>query len=248
MAIFGNFSDMPLPEVLSLLGRGSGQFVIVNHPSGSPIELHIHNGIMMAMHVAGRMLDDVLAVRGHILTLIKVPEGEFEFRKAPLEELDQQIQVPLDQLFLSCLSSLDEIEAYQEHFPNAYTFFELVENKETVWLDGELEDFVERNREGLSIGISSHLISQQTQMNLDQVRLYFFKLRSAGVLKPVRKAEAVKRHPSAQVIRPANIGSDQASQGGPIHGQDLTQVQVAGKSNGNFLKKVTNFLQSCFRQ
>lgn len=248
MAIFGNFSDMPLPEVLSVVGRGSGQFVIMNHPSGSPIELHIHNGIMMAMHVAGRMLDDVLAVRGHILTLIKVPEGDFEFRKAPLEELDQQIKVPLDQLFLSCLSSLDEIEAYQEHFPNAYTFFELAEDKETVWLDGELEEFVERNREGLSIGISSHLISQQTRMNLDQVRLYFFKLRSAGVLKPVRKAESAKRPQNAQVIRPTNIGSEQPVHDAPINGQDLTQVQVARKSNTGFLKKVTSFLQSCFRQ
>jgi len=248
MAIFGNFSDMPLPEVLSVVGRGSGQFVIVNHPSGSPIELHIHNGIMMAMQVAGRMLDDVLAVRGHILTLIKVPEGEFEFRKAPLEELQQQIQVPLDQLFLSCLSSLDEIEAYQEHFPNAYTFFELADRKETVWLDGELEEFVERNRKGLSIGISSHLISQQTQMNLDQVRLYFFKLRSAGVLRPVRKAASVRNQANSQVIRPSNIGSEPAAANGSVQGQDLTQVQVAQKSNAGFLRKVTNFLQNCFRQ
>jgi len=244
MALFGNFEDMPLPEILSVAGRQCGKFQIRQHPSVSAVDLHLQEGFLLAVEANGEELQDDAAVQGVVVALLKESKGEFEFTKTETSELKRLYQIQLDQLFLTCFSMIDEIEAYAEHFPNRYTYFKYAQFADDASTDSSLRLFCEENHQELFRGVNADTIARMRGIDLEFVQLQIFKLRSAGILRPLRGWEtrqaAQSREESRQVLSPVATGGGM--------GWDLSGVQLGNPAaKPGLINRITNFLHACWK-
>lgn len=185
MAIFGNLSEMPLPDVLSMIGRSTGRFTIWNTPNEHYYELHIDEGALSALLINHDPIEDVFPLRDRVAELLNLTAGEFEFEDLDGSRLLSHHDLPLEGLLLSGLTAMDEVAAHRAQFPNPQTVFRTRNGKEP-WLSGDLQDFWECGGLLLGQGASAEKIAQQTSASIDRVLLCLYKLRMAGVIAPVR--------------------------------------------------------------
>jgi len=195
MAIFGNFSDIPLPDVLSMMGQSAGRFSIWNHPSNHFYRLYLNNSSLRKMEIDGVVITEILEVRSHMIDLMSSQEGEFEFVKNT-ETVDGPLSLPLEQVLLSGLTAVDEIAAFSEVLPSEDTFFKF-SGRTDIFLDETLGIFWEQCGYYLLNGASSRVLKAQTAYGIDEIRLYLYKLRSLGLIVPSRRYE-VAPEPAAE--------------------------------------------------
>jgi len=229
-----------MPEILSVAGRQTGRFIIQNHPAGGPVELHLHDNHLLSMWVQEVLLTDVLAVQGWMIALLKKTAGDFEFTKTGHSDLVENYQIPLDQLFLSSLSAIDEITAFQDHLPNRFTYFKLARDPNEVALDMEESAFIQGNQVDLTRGTNADTIRLNSGMDLEQVLLMLFKLRSAGLLRPMRAVKDTL--PAQRQVTPSQSEPHTAETG-----WDLSGVRVAGASKMGILQRFGEFLSACMK-
>lgn len=190
MAIFGYLTDMPLPDVLSMVGRSSGRFTVWNCPNGKNYELHLSQGLLCAMLVDSTPVEDVFQIRNRMVELMNMRTGEFEFQKQSASGLLSNFSISIDTLLLSSLAALDEMEAYRSFFASSRTVFTIVPTRE-AWLEGDLLEFWETCYPLLENGASAETIAQATNIYLDNILLALYKLRTAGLIAPVRAFQTI---------------------------------------------------------
>lgn len=185
MAIFGNVTDMPLPDVLTMVGRSTGRFIVSQTSCGHAYELHLDRGMLIALIVDQEPIGDIFQVHNRMVELMNLHAGDFEFEKQEVSSLMLQFNLSIEMLLLSSLAALDELEAYRSRLPNNQTIFQILPSKE-AWLEGDLLEFWECSYNLLAEGTSAEKIAERTSLFIDHVLLCLYKLRTAGIIAPVR--------------------------------------------------------------
>lgn len=184
MAIFGALVELPLAEVLTMLGRRSGKLKIWDLPKGR-LEMHLSEAHLKAMVLNGQPLVEIFDVRETITSLMQSKEGEFEFERLAPEQLLRLLDIPLERLMVTTMDEDNEIETYRNRFAHPSTRFRSV-NSIDIWIYDDLYEFWQRSADFLAKGSSAEELSKMLDFPLEHVQLKLYKLRSLGKVSPVR--------------------------------------------------------------
>ncbi|MBB6099168.1 hypothetical protein HNR42_002604 [Deinobacterium chartae] len=186
MAIFGNLNDLPLPEVLAMLGRRSGRLEVWQVAGRHRFELHLEQDTLTALVLDGQPLTDTLHVRHHFLDLAAAEIGVFEFNRS--EALRRDVCLPVQNLLLSTTAVIDELDHYRAQLGSPDTRYAL---RGTLLPLGDplLDDFARASAPLLERGASAREVAGQLLLSVDQVQLDLYKLRTLGRVIPLRSTQ-----------------------------------------------------------
>jgi len=187
LAIYGSLSDLPAPEILTMLANRTG---VLRVEAAVPsrwrrYELHLDRDFLTALYVDERALNDVMLVRDAFRTLVDLQEGSFAFENAAASQLGAAMRLPVKQLVLSTATAIDELAQYRSRFPHPDIVFQL-RQPVAEHLPGDLELFYLRAEAHLMRGCSAAELAGILYLSVEEVQLQFYKLRAAGRLVPVR--------------------------------------------------------------
>jgi len=196
LAIFGDFQDMPLVDLLSMLGRRSGLLDVwdVGEKRNRYI-LALDRGNILWMKDEGGYLDPLKA-RSTILELASARRGAFEFTPVEPPKGSPLLNWPIERVLLSVTTIHDELASYNSLLPDPKTRFQAAALE--VWLEEPLYSFWERAKPLLQTGASAEDLASRLRLPLDEVRYYLHKLRLAGKVAPVRAYEETRKDEEKQ--------------------------------------------------
>ena len=196
MAIFGDFQDMPLVDLLSMLGRRSGLLDVwdVGGKRNRYI-LALDRGNLLWMKDEGGYLDPLKA-RSALLELASAGRGAFEFTPIEPPKGSPLLNWPIERVLLSVTTIHDELASYNSLLPDPKTRFQVAALE--VWLEEPLYSFWERAKPLLQAGASAEDLASRLRLPLDEVRYYLHKLRLVGKVAPVRAYEETRKDEEKQ--------------------------------------------------
>lgn len=220
MAIFGTLEEMPAAEVFSAVRRLTGTLNVRGARLGS-IEVHLHAGLVVGFARDGEPAIDALGLRGAVLGLLALREGDFEFRRRSLEHMGEAacLSVPLTQLVVNALGDAAAGEACRDALPSPKTVFAWLEAPR-VWLDDDLQRFCE-NAEPLLRAGGSNIgeLAATAGISVGEACLQIYRLRLAGVTSAIREREVTK-------LRPGRASPPARSAPEPGADADLRHVRI----------------------
>ena len=196
MAIFGDLQDMPLVDLLSMLGRRSGLLDVwdVGGKRNRYI-LALDRGNLLWVKDEGGYLDPLKA-RSALLELASAGRGAFEFTPVEPPKGSPLLNWPIERVLLSVTTIHDELASYNSLLPDPKTRFQAAALE--VWLEEPLYSFWERAKPLLQAGASAEDLASRLRLPLDEVRYYLHKLRLAGKVAPVRAYEETRKDEERQ--------------------------------------------------
>jgi hypothetical protein len=196
LAIFGDFQDMPLVDLLSMLGRRSGLLDVwdVGGKRNRYI-LALDRGNLLWVKDEGGYLDPLKA-RSTLLELASAGRGAFEFTPVEPPKGSPLLNWPIERVLLSVTTIHDELASYNSLLPDPKTRFQVAALE--VWLEEPLYSFWERAKPLLQTGASAEDLASRLRLPLDEVRYYLHKLRLAGKVAPVRAYEETRKDEEKQ--------------------------------------------------
>ena len=196
MAIFGDLQDMPLVDLLSMLGRRSGLLDVwdVGGKRNRYI-LALDRGNLLWMKDEGGYLDPLKA-RSTLLELASAGRGAFEFTPVEPPKGSPLLNWPIERVLLSVTTIHDELASSKSLLPDPRTRFQVAALE--VWLEEPLYSFWERAKPLLQAGASAEDLASQLRLPLDEVRYYLHKLRLVGKVAPVRAYEETRKDEEKQ--------------------------------------------------
>ncbi len=196
MAIFGDLQDMPLVDLLSMLGRRSGLLDVwdVGGKRNRYI-LALDRGNLLWMKDEGGYLDPLKA-RSTLLELASAGRGAFEFTPVEPPKGSPLLNWPIERVLLSVTTIHDELASYKSLLPDPKTRFQVAVLE--VWLEEPLYSFWERAKPLLQTGASAEDLASRLRLPLDEVRYYLHKLRLVGKVAPVRAYEETRKDEERQ--------------------------------------------------
>lgn len=184
--IFGNFRDIQMPDILALVGRQRGQFVIRGHPGIERADLFFCDGYLVALCARGAWVGEVLQVRDCLVELMLCQEGEFSFERGEEPSCGVLYSLHVDHLLLASMAAVDEINSFHADLPNEQTYFRVIQ-QDVGWLDPDLAGFWEAASTALRAGTNGISLAAALGISVDRVRLYLYKLRVAGWIVPMHR-------------------------------------------------------------
>jgi hypothetical protein len=196
LAIFGDLQDMPLVDLLSMLGRRSGLLDVwdVGGKRNRYI-LALDRGNLLWMKDEGGYLDPLKA-RSTLLELASAGRGAFEFTPVEPPKGSPLLNWPIERVLLSVTTIHDELASYNSLLPDPKTRFQVAALE--VWLEEPLYSFWERAKPLLQAGASAEDLASRLRLPLDEVRYYLHKLRLAGKVAPVRAYKETRKDEEKQ--------------------------------------------------
>jgi hypothetical protein len=196
LAIFGDFQDMPLVDLLSMLGRRSGLLDVWDvEGKRNRYILALDRGNLLWMKDEGGYLDPLKA-RSALLELASAGRGAFEFTPVEPPKGSPLLNWPIERVLLSVTTVHDEIASYNSLLPDPKTRFQVAALE--VWLEEPLYSFWERAKPLLQTGASAEDLASRLRLPLDEVRYYLHKLRLVGKVAPVRAYEETRKDEEKQ--------------------------------------------------
>ena len=185
MAIFGNLQDLPLPDLLPMLGRRSGVLELWNLEGGRSASLWLDVGQLKGMWLGGKSLESSQA-RVLIIELMNSKHGSFEFMLGqPIMVCQHPLSWSVEKLLLANSPAAEGVG--QTQLPDPDTRFQAVALD--IWLDEPLFSFWQKAKPMLAVGASSAQISRQVGIELQTVQQNLHRLRLSGRVSPVRAHE-----------------------------------------------------------
>jgi len=196
LAIFGDLQDMPLVDLLSMLGRRSGLLDVwdVGGKRNRYI-LALDRGNLLWVKDEGGYLDPLKA-RSTLLELASAGRGAFEFTPVEPPKGSPLLNWPIERVLLSVTTIHDELASYNSLLPDPKTRFQVAALE--VWLEEPLYSFWERAKPLLQAGASAEDLASRLRLPLDEVRYYLHKLRLVGKVAPVRAYEETRKDEEKQ--------------------------------------------------
>jgi hypothetical protein len=196
LAIFGDFQDMPLLDLLSMLGGRSGLLDVWDvEGKRNRYILALDRGNLLWMKDEGGYLDPLKA-RSALLELASAGRGAFEFTPVEPPKGSPLLNWPIERVLLSVTTIHDELASYNSLLPDPKTRFQVAALE--VWLEEPLYSFWERAKPLLQTGASAEDLASRLRLPLDEVRYYLHKLRLAGKVAPVRAYEETRKDEEKQ--------------------------------------------------
>ncbi len=190
--LLGSFNDIPLCDVLSIIGNRVGVLTLNNLPSGREVQLHVSGGNLTAFYDNACPLRDGAWIRGALATLFRLEKGDFQFLAAPEGMPEIHVGLSIFPLLLDACGEAEQAHEFREYFPSPDTLFMIV-NADAENLDSEMSGVLGTFRY-LNGGVASPAeVATIVGVSLDQILWCFHKLRAAHLIRPVRPASAAPR-------------------------------------------------------
>ena len=188
MAIFGTLEEMPLPEILTMLGSRTGKLHLSQLPRKQSYDLYLDKTHLKAFHNNGKALVTDLLVREAMLKISSCEQGTFDFERLSPDKLKQNLNIPITKLLLQIATAIDEIRVHRNHFADSRIKFKSVDSVD-IGFDNTLYDFWQSSISLLKKGASAKEIAQCLSLDIELVQYNLYKLRSLGKVFPVRAFE-----------------------------------------------------------
>lgn len=183
--LFGELSDFPFPELISMLGRRTGRLLVEDLDAGQRYVVHVHNGHLRSMSGPHEPLRTEEDVRRHITTLVSATRGNFSFTTVPQALIPQQHNLNLAQLMQTATAEVDELRRYRSQLPHPDTCFELTDAP-AGHVPEDLTAFLAQASGHLAQGASAADLVRDLHLPLEDVQLRLLRLRHADVIAPRR--------------------------------------------------------------
>lgn len=171
-------------DVISLIGKSSGILTVARFDSSHLYSIGIKDGQIIRTAFNNQDIYDAQQASSFISELIRVNDGEFEYKRGPQSVGNYHID--FDRLLSSALTMSDEIEQLRPHFAEPETRFIL--RRTPTRLDADLAEFLAAATPYLQAGTSANDLYNQLGLYLEQIQLRLYKLRLAGAIEPARAA------------------------------------------------------------
>lgn len=185
MGIKGSFREIKFAEVLKIIDDQTGRLWIYNLNANSYDEWTFHQKAARSVRAGGRSLTARDEIFQAALRLGEDNSSSYIFYPLSFESLTSEISVPLSDIIVAALNNSFQTDDYEAHLPHRDTRFALIKNA-PLNLVGELKDFWNLYSQHLSDGFTAAVIAGQCGLQIDEVRLVFYKLRVAGIIQPLR--------------------------------------------------------------
>ena len=205
MAIFGNLTEFPFLEVISMLQSRTGVLRFSNLRPYESVELQLQTGQLRGLTVDGVPIFDVGMARSYLLEISEKRVGDFEFRKT--SDLTTR-QSPLSIVVKDALLRSDVARSPipDMHLPDPQTRFAPAA-ADTAQMSDDLKRFWVSAHSLLLNGSSAEQIARALRLELRAVQVMLYQLRTIGAIRPARRIE------ETMPIKPPAVTS--ASQSAP---------------------------------
>lgn len=185
MAIFGGLSEISLPDVMSLIGKSTGSLVIEQkyEERTDRFELYLDARMITRMSINHGEIQSMAQARSFIIELVRSSWGDFRFYRGTSGTAN--FSIPVNEILLSSLSMVEEMEACRRHFPEPHTIFTVAKN-EAGYLDAETRAFWLLAEPHFKRGASAQDLFDHLGFYLDQILFRCHQLRLAGAITPQR--------------------------------------------------------------
>jgi len=190
MAIFGNFKQISLDDLIPLLKSQRGSLEIFNLDHLPRVTLYVESGRLVCLLLAGKPVDEV-RVGSIIGELLKTKRGSFEFIPGVSPPQRHPTGWDLDSLLLQVTTIADEIGVFKGKLPDPDTVFQLISKSAPE--DRRVAEFWRQSRKMLIAGASSRQLSRRLKVPLNHAGYYLLKLQQAGLVEPVHEEGVAKR-------------------------------------------------------
>lgn len=222
MPIFGNFTEIPLPDVVSLIAQSSGKLDIWRYSSQHHYELFLSKGVVSLLRFDDQPLENSIQAKSFLKDLVQANEGEFEFIRG--EAVDGPHQFRIEELLRTGLAEADEVEVYREHFPDPETVF-ILTTAPQAWLDEDISEFWNAAKPYFAQGACARELFNNLGLYLDQILLKMYKLRAAGMIEIYRaKVEHQDAEIPSPVFEPTKSPELEAFEASIHHDNDVDEI------------------------
>ncbi len=188
MSVAGDISEMPLPELLSVLAGKTGILRMRNIPYVTRIDVHIDAGYVTACLVDERSLRKECQLNDKLVAVTASPSGSFQFLLHPSEELTHRFRVHVHHIALHVASRVDEIMGEKANFPHPSQVFRWTGNRSGAAKDDEgLQEFILDAADILRFGSNAERLASIVQLSVPQVQFYLLKLAMAESVAPLSR-------------------------------------------------------------
>jgi hypothetical protein len=188
MAIFGSLQDMPVPDVLGMLGQRHGILEIRFPDGATTMDVVLGDGRIRQIQRNETPLDPLQA-RTHLPRLLALRDGDFEFviDSAKLAE-PPRLDWPVDRVLLSMAMSDRDRQIMADALPHPMVRFQSTASD--VALAEPLKTFWSTAAPRLAVGASAQELAQGLGLSLAQTRYFLYQLRVANYIAPKRAFQA----------------------------------------------------------
>ncbi len=205
MAIFGNFAEMPVLDVLSVAARSPGIFQARDFTGGSLFEAHFKPGLLVHAETDGQHHGSEEDAANAVGRLLRSHEGEFELRRVdPAQLCNNVVGFHFDTLLLLAAKGIDEnslLGTTEDELPSADTIFVIARGR-AIEVQKHLGGWPAEVLLGLQAGASATELSKATALQVLDILRALKALRAVGAIHPRRETAPV---PTAAPSEPTSV-------------------------------------------
>lgn len=190
MAVQGDNSELPLPDLMGMLRFRTGVVRFTGVQNMPETEMHVSPGYLRALFVQNRSITHEVEILDKLVAITASPEGRFNFyAQTAIRTL---VNYSLDGMILAVVTNIDEILAHSDKFAHSDQVFSFVEGREELANEDDptLSYFLRHARDQLEIGITVDDLATLQEMSPRQVQFYLLKLSRLGMLQIANRKES----------------------------------------------------------
>jgi len=194
MAIFGDLVHLPFIDLTRVLAHQTGILFLRTAFAGRSVELHLDCTELRGLYLDGFPINESSRMQDVLHGLTTSATGTFEFQPTELTSLTPHLKLTLSEL----LDPYGETAVPEAQLPHADTRFRSAELPPTA--PAHLTASWQQIRPRLEAGASPADVAHQLQLSELQGRELFSRLRTAGLIVPVRGNMPAK--PTGRTVEP----------------------------------------------
>lgn len=185
MAISGSLKDVKFVEILKIVGKRTGRLWIYNFDTNVYQEWFVHQNMVHAVRVNRISQAALQDVHQAAFMLNADGSSSYIFYNQDVDRVPIEISIPITSIAVKLFAENLDFEIYREQLPNPETRFAAIENLKTE-LTGELKDFFDFCNAHLENQFTAREAAVGLNINLEVAQFNVYKLRAAGIIRPVR--------------------------------------------------------------
>ena len=211
MAIFGNLTEFPFLEVISMLQSRTGVLRFSNLRPYESVELQLRTGQLQSLTVDGVPIFDAGMARSYLLEISDKRVGDFEFRKsADLTARQSPLSIAVKDALLGSDVATDRSPIPDTHLPDPQTRFAPAA-ADLAQMSDELKRFWVSAQPLLLNGSSAEQIAQALRLEPRAVQAMLYQLRIIGAIRPARRIEETMPIKPPAVTAPSQFAPSQSA-------------------------------------
>ncbi len=214
MSVAGEISEMPLPELLTVLAHRTGILKMQNVPFMSRLDVHIERGAITGCMVDDRSLRKDIQVLDKLVAVTASPSGTFRFTAVPETEIIRRLSLHVNRAAIEVASRVDEIMGNRTLFHAPEQIFRWNGNRPGNH-DGDegLLEFIVDAADVLKFGANADRLAGLVQLSIPQVQFYLLRLAASECIVPMTRDATWSRLDKTIETRTSEVRLAQKAEG-----------------------------------